>query len=308
MRSTALLCLLAALPAHATWSVIATDTRTGQVGAAVTSCVGALDLTIAISTAPGFGVVDAQATFDPSFKGRNLAAEKLRAGEAPADILRDITDAGYDDDAGVRQFAVVDLAGRAAAFTGNATLSWSGDRQRNDGRYAWSAQGNILTSEKVVNQTSDAFQGCDLAARLMNAIEAGQANGEGDRRCTPNGLSADSAILEVLAPDGGLLIHLDVTATSPSSAVTVIRPQFDAWRAQHPCPLDRVPETLTPARGCSSAGGLATPALLLLLSARRRCGSPARSRRRRGRRPSSAPWRSSRTGTAPGTAPGSSTK
>lgn len=275
MRATALLCLLAALPAHATWSVIATDTQTRQVGAAVTSCVGSLDLTIAVSTAPGFGVVDAQATFDPSFKGRNLAAERLRAGEPPAEIIADITDAGYDDDAGVRQFAVVDLQGRAAAFTGNATLSWSGDRQRNDGRYAWSTQGNILTSEKVVNQASGAFQGCDLAARLMNAIEAGQANGEGDRRCTPNGVSADSAIVEVLDADGGRVLHLDVTGTSPTGAVSVIRPQFDAWRAQHPCPLEPVPGTLTPARGCSSTGGLSLAALLLLLSARRR-GPPAR--------------------------------
>jgi uncharacterized Ntn-hydrolase superfamily protein len=268
-RGATLACFLASLPASATWSVIATDSKTGQIGAAVTSCVGPLDLTIAVATAPGFGVVDAQATFDPAFRGRDLAAEKLRTGEAPADILRDITDPSFDDDAGVRQFAVVDLKLRGAAYTGPATLSWSGDRQLSDGRYAWSTQGNILTSEKVVNQAAEAFAGCDLADRLMNAIEAGQTNGEGDRRCTPHGYSADSAFLEVLDADGGIVIHLDATATAPTSGVDVIRPRFDAWRAMHPCPIDPVPPALgQKAGGCSSTTGLGLAAVLLLLRRR----------------------------------------
>src|SRR5688572_17326561 len=57
---TALLC--AARPAAATYSIVATDQATEQVGGAGTSCIGGADVYIIYGTAPGFGVVHAQAS------------------------------------------------------------------------------------------------------------------------------------------------------------------------------------------------------------------------------------------------------
>lgn len=100
-----------------------------------------------------------------------------------------------------RQYAVIDLQRRAAGFTGTSTQAWTGDTQTDFGSFTYSAQGNILTSERVINQTSTGFEsgGCDLADRLMRALEAGAENGEGDTRCTRSSarIPSDSAFIQV---------------------------------------------------------------------------------------------------------------
>lgn len=113
----------------------------------------------------------------------------------------------------------------------------SPDRQGELGALTYSVQGNILTSAAVLDQAIAALPaGCDLPDRLMRALEAGAANGEGDNRCTPGGIPADSAFLQVDRdgePAGSYLV-LDVTDTAPDDPIARLRAQYDAWRASHP--------------------------------------------------------------------------
>ena len=238
MKAAAIAVVLVALPATAgaTYSIVASDRASSQIGGAGTSCVGTLSVTIIYGSAAGKGAVHAQARVNTD--GRDEAARLLGLDTAPADIIAQITDPGFDPGASDRQYGVVDLAGRAAGFTGSTNGSVAADRQGSDGSFTYSIQGNILTSEAVLAQAEAAFAGgCDLADRLMLALEAGAANGEGDSRCTGDGIPSDSGFIRVEDAGGTLILDLDVVNTSPASPLVALRQQYDAWRADNPCPL-----------------------------------------------------------------------
>ena len=230
--------------AHATYSIVATDRSTGEVGGAGTSCVGTLSVLIIYGSVPGTGAVHAQASLGGP--GKDAAVMQLAMDVAPADIITSITNLQFDANAERRQYGIVDLMGRSAGFTGSLTTAYTDDRQSQTGPFTVSVQGNILTSGAVLDQASAAFEagGCDLADRLMLALEAGARNGEGDARCTPNGIPSDSAFIEVdrTGETAGSFLRLDVTDTSPQNPLVLLRAQFDTWRATHPCPSPVLPD------------------------------------------------------------------
>jgi MYXO-CTERM domain-containing protein len=232
--AAAALLLAAAAPAHATYSVVATDSATGEVGGAGTSCVGTLSVTIIHAAVPGVGAVHAQAQVNVN--GRDRAAMLLEDGMTPDQIIADITSAGFDPNASARQYGVVDLSGRAAGFTGSTNGAEAGDVQGTTGTFTYSVQGNILTASSLA-QAENGFLGggCDLADRMMLALEAGAMNGEGDSRCTDDGIPSDSAFISIRTSDGGQHLLLDVTDSAPASPLVELRAQFDAWRVTHPC-------------------------------------------------------------------------
>ncbi len=224
-------------PAHATYSIVASDSDTGQVGGAIASCVGAFSLSIVYRSVPGAGAVHAQASV--GVDGRDRAVELLDLGTPPADIIAEITDPAFDPNAAVRQYGIVDLMGRAAGWTGGGTGAYAEDRQGGTSLVTVSIQGNILTGDAVLDQAEAAFAaGCDLADSLMLALEAGGENGEGDSRCTPSGIPADSAFLQVDRPDEppGSWLSIDVVDTAPDSPLPLVRAQYDEWRLANPCP------------------------------------------------------------------------
>ena len=65
-----------------TYSIVGADRSEGLAGISIASCVGSLDLDIAVGMAPGHGVVAAQASVDSQFRGRTMAVELLRANFA----------------------------------------------------------------------------------------------------------------------------------------------------------------------------------------------------------------------------------
>ncbi len=248
-----LVALALSRPASATYSIVATDTSTGQVGGATTSCVGSLSVSVVYGSAPGHGAVHAQAFFNT--EGRDTAAARLAMDVDPAAIIVEITAPAFDGIASRRQYGLADLSGRAAGWTGVDCGFYAEDRQAQTGPYTYSLQGNILTSAAVLDQAQAAFEagGCDLAERLMLALEAGAENGEGDSRCTPAGIPSDSAFLTVEETDGTPVLRLDVTDTSPASAVVELRAMYDAWRAANPCPA--LPPDAGPAAADAAVGG-----------------------------------------------------
>ncbi|MBI4818253.1 MAG: DUF1028 domain-containing protein [Deltaproteobacteria bacterium] len=232
---------LLAEPAHATWSIVAVDTQTGELGGAGASCVGRFDVGEILDMAVGHGAIHAQAALN--FEARDRGAELLAAGASPLEVIAAIANASFDSSFQERQFGVVDLSGRTAAFTGSATNPYAGHFEGNDGRFAFSIQGNLLTSERVLTRARDAFGegACDLAAKLIAALAAGRQGGEGDGRCTPRGYSADSAFIEVDRSDEprGTFLSISHVDTSPADSVVDLTASFESWRASHPCPGPR---------------------------------------------------------------------
>lgn len=214
------LALLFASPAGATWSVVAVDPESGEVGAALASCIPAVilgppDATLApIVLVPGKAAAITQGEL-------NLAAperitELVEAGAAPEAIVADLTRPDFDDSAPTRQHAVVSPAG-AAAFTGGELSPRALDRQ-GDGV---SVQGNLLVSDEVVTSAVAAFGqarsgGADLPAALLAGLVAGSGQG-GDRRCPDQ--TALFAQLAVARP-GDDPAH-------PSTLVTVVVDEGD---------------------------------------------------------------------------------
>ena len=177
----ALIALACPAPAAATWTIVAVDAATGEVGSAGASCTpfvaGVAKLV------PGRGAVVAQAASNMVAKAE--AAKLIAGGADAAAIIAKVTDPAFDPAFVDQQYGVALLGrdGRAqsAAFTGAATAEARGQRL---GR-GYAAQGNILASAAVLDATAAAFEtarGRPLAERLMAALEAGSSAG-GDRRC-----------------------------------------------------------------------------------------------------------------------------
>jgi MYXO-CTERM domain-containing protein len=238
-RAAAWCCVfLVATPAGATYSIVGADSATREVGGTGTSCLRGSDVYIIYGAAPGLGVIHAQA--QANLNGRDRGVELLEQGTAPADVISAITAASFDTNSRVRQYGVADATGRTAGFTGAGDGAFAGDRQGSAGTFSYSVQGNILTSEAVLTQAAAAFEasGCDLAERLMRALEAGAENGEGDSRCTPNGIPSDSSFIQVERPGTarGSYLELHVRSSGSESPIPGLREQFAAWRTTHPCP------------------------------------------------------------------------
>lgn len=148
--------------------------------------------------------------------------ERLRAGEsAPAALETAIAD---EVDCRLFQVAVVDSRGRAAAFTGEATVNWKG-HLTGDG---WAAAGNILAGEQVVQAMGRTFEerpDLELPERLLAALAAGRDAG-GDRRGTRN------AVLQVASENvvGGLAFRAweqDDPIGELARLVALARPQTE---------------------------------------------------------------------------------
>jgi uncharacterized Ntn-hydrolase superfamily protein len=225
--------------AAATYSIVAADTSTREVGGAGTSCLRGGDVYRIYGSVPGVGAVHAQATWNQA--GLERALELLQNGFAPREILDQLAAPEFDAQASTRQYGIVDVTGRVAGFSGEDNRSSAADRQGEAAGMHYSAQGNILTSEQVLARMAEAFEGagCDLAERLLLALEAGAADGEGDSRCTASrGIPSDSAYLQVDRPDEprGSYLELRVPTSGDANPTLALRENFETWRASHPCP------------------------------------------------------------------------
>jgi uncharacterized Ntn-hydrolase superfamily protein len=173
-----------------TFSIVARDPETGDLGGAVQSRflgVGALVL----HGRAGVGMVATQAWANVAYGPRGLAL--LEVGATARQALEVLV--GTDDQPGQRQAAIVDAAGRVAAHTGGDCPDWAG-HHTGDG---FSCQGNILVSGATVEAMAAAMRdqtGLELAERLVAALHAGQGAG-GDAR------GQESAALLVVREGGG---------------------------------------------------------------------------------------------------------
>ncbi len=231
----ALLLLGVASPAAATYSIAAADPFNGEVGGAGASCVRTTSIYQIYVGVPRRGVIQAQALLGASYRFDDAAVLLVDRVE-PGEILRRLTEPDYDSQFTRRQYGAVDLMGRSAGYTGIDTIDYADDVQGTRDGYVYSIQGNILTGPEVLTAMESEFEGCDLAARLMASLEAGGTDGIGDNRCTPNGIPADGAFVQVDRPDQPGWLSIRFENTAPENPVVLVREAFDAWRIRNPCP------------------------------------------------------------------------
>ena len=158
-----------------TWSIIAQDPLTGQIGIAVAPrffAVGALVPYVV----PRIGGLATQALVNPYYGVDGV--KLLREGKAPQDIIAPLIAA--DDGRESRQLHVMDASGRVASHTGSECIDWCGHLE-GDG---FSIAGNMLVGAQVLDDTAKAYsanQKLPFPQRLIAAMKAGEAAG-GDIR------------------------------------------------------------------------------------------------------------------------------
>lgn len=157
-----------------TYSIVARDPKTGEMGVAVQSHWFSVGQLVAWGEA-GVGVVATQSFVDPSYG--KLGLDLMRAGKSAPDALRSLV-AG-DEGRDVRQVAMLDASGSVAAHTGAKCIEAAGHFVGKD----FSVQANMMLNERVWPAMAQAFESAkgDLAERMLAALEAAEASG-GDIR------------------------------------------------------------------------------------------------------------------------------
>jgi uncharacterized Ntn-hydrolase superfamily protein len=157
-----------------TYSIVARDPRTGELGVAVQSHWFAVGPIVPWVRA-GVGAVATQSIAEPAYGPRALdgLAAGARAGEALDELV------GDDELARFRQVGVVDAHGNAVAHTGDGCIAYAGHQTG----HQFSAQANMMSSPEVWPAMAHAFEAATgpLARRLVAALHAAEARG-GDAR------------------------------------------------------------------------------------------------------------------------------
>lgn len=220
-------------PIVATFSIVACDTATGELGVAVQSKFIAVGAVVPWARA-GIGAVATQAWANTAFGPDGL--RHLAAGLSPQDALNRLmaSDPGADD----RQVGIVDAQGRAATFTGARCKYWAGGRSGP----GYAAQGNILVSGATVDAMATTYESAagPLGERLLTALAAGQAAG-GDSR------GMQSAALLIVREGGGYGGRndraIDLRVDDHPSPIAELRRIYDLYTLYFPPagPRDLVP-------------------------------------------------------------------
>ena len=158
----------------ATYSIVARDSATGEIGVAVQSHWFSVGASVPWAEA-GVGAVATQSFVEPSYG--HLGLELMRLGRTAPEALAALVTS--DKDSAVRQVGMVDAKGRAAAHTGAKDIPAAGHRV---GR-GYAVQANLMARPTVWDAMARAYEGAggDLTERLLLALEAAEREG-GDVR------------------------------------------------------------------------------------------------------------------------------
>lgn len=231
------------LRAQDTFSIVAVDIATGEVGSAGASCVGSSNYyphgaAILSDVIPGIGGIHTQAAY---LQGNQANAHAMMlAGNSPQQIV----DWLINNDAGgnptTRQYGVVDLNGgdpRSAAYSGINCLDYKNDTAG----YSYSIQGNILLGQEILDSMQSRFLNTPgtLAERLMAALQGAKVIGADTRCASPYQSSSLSAFLRVGKPENSYdSLFLDLWMAYPQTWGTVVPVDpidslqilFDQWQ------------------------------------------------------------------------------
>lgn len=210
IQNIAVLCILllcgSSLMSQHTFSIVAIDPVTQEIGSAGATCLTSGDCggcggAIVISELlPGIGAANAQATVCLPNVNAAYIADQLTAGSTAQEALSSVlsNDQCQFGNTSERQYGIVSIIGGVidvASFTGESALSHAGHRTGDH----YSIQGNILLGPEILDSMETRYlraldNGLSLAERLMEAMQGANVVGA-DSRCAPDGLSSKSAYL-----------------------------------------------------------------------------------------------------------------
>jgi uncharacterized Ntn-hydrolase superfamily protein len=190
-----------------TFSIVAVDSITGQVGSAGASCLdnngfpGSNGAIIISDVLPGRGAIHTQAQWNSS--NQLKARQRMQAGDSPQQIIDFIKVNGNDANfnSSIRQYGIADLSAtgspRSAGFTGANCFDYK--NHITGPNYA--IQGNILSGQAILDSMEARFLNTNgsLAEKLMAALQGANTPGA-DTRCLSNGTSSLSAFIRVANP------------------------------------------------------------------------------------------------------------
>lgn len=230
------------LTAQDTFSIVAVDPNTGEIGSAGASCLdniqfpGSNGAIIISDIIPGRGAIHTQSFWNAT--NQNNARQRMLEGLSPAEIVTWLksNDVGGIFGSVSRQYGVVDFDAqgmpRAAAFTGTSCMDWKGHRVGPD----YAIQGNILLGPQILDSMEARFlqtAGLPLAERLMYSLQGANVVGA-DTRCTANGTSSLSAFIRMSIPSdtvsGTLYLDLNVPSLpAGQEPIDSLQTLFNAW-------------------------------------------------------------------------------
>jgi uncharacterized Ntn-hydrolase superfamily protein len=158
----------------ATFSIVARDPETGDLGVAVQSHYFSVGPVVPWAE-PGIGAVATQSLVEVSYGPRGL--QMMSSGRSAKQTLEELL--SQDSNKEVRQVAMIDSRGDVAAWTGKRCIPAAGDHVGAQ----YSVQANLMSNDKIWPAMAEAYENTkgDLATRLLAALEAGQGAG-GDIR------------------------------------------------------------------------------------------------------------------------------
>ncbi len=190
--------------AQDTFSIVAVDSVTGEVGSAGASCVDLFQFTgynidFLGELFPGKGAINTQAAYDPANQAN--ARNHMNAGDNPTQLIAWLESNDIGDDPTIRQYGIVKLVNghpQAAAYTGTNCMDY---KNHITGRY-YSIQGNILLGKQVLDSMEARFIRAhgNLGCKLMAALQGAKMVGA-DTRCAVNGSSSLFAFVKVSQPN-----------------------------------------------------------------------------------------------------------
>jgi len=194
------------LIAQGTFSIVAVDSVTGEVGSAGASCVDYIFWGLVPGRIgdpiPGIGAINTQAATNMTNQAN--ARTRMLAGDSPQEIIAWLKLNDVQGDSTVRQYGVVDYNGgspRSATHTGSNCSDYKSHILGPN----YSIQGNILLGQQILDSMEVRFNAelGSLACKLMAALQGAKQVGA-DNRCTSNGTSALYAYVKVAQPTDSL--------------------------------------------------------------------------------------------------------
>ena len=245
-----------------TFSIVAVDTITGEIGSAGASCVGPIGgvgAFILSDVIEGIGGIHTQAQWNAT--NQQNAHNKMLEGLSPQQIIDWLVANDVQGNPHIRQYGIVDLTrnGESAAYTGVNCLNY----KNHITGPGYAIQGNILLGQSIIDTMHTTFLNTEapLADRLMATLQAAKIIGA-DTRCAVRNTSSQSGFVKVVRLGDGNSPYLQIVVPDTPSGtdpIDVLQGLFDDWKESLFTVVDPflseiivLPDTL-PADGISEA-------------------------------------------------------
>ena len=217
-----------------TFSIVAVDTVTGEIGSAGASCVGpigGIGAFILSDVIEGVGGIHTQASY--LAQNQQNARARMLEGLSPQQIIDWLIANDAQGNPTIRQYGIVDLTrnGESAAYTGSNCTNYK-NHVTGPG---YAIQGNILLGQVIIDTMHSTFLNTPgpLADRLMATLQAAKILGA-DTRCAVRGTSSQSGFVKVVRiGDGGTPYLQIVVPDTPigKDPIDSLQSMFNNWKA-----------------------------------------------------------------------------